>query len=119
MSEARPRRLRGFATLDPERRKRLAALGGHARRASGAAYSINGNNARAMAELRWKELVELSSDTRSTLARLVSRSTMTDVARTAGIARSTLKDALRGARVTRATESHIAQAIERLTKEEP
>ena len=72
-----------------------------------------------MAELRWRELVALSSDARSTLARLVSRRTLTVVARIAGIARSTLKDALRGGRMTRATESRIAHALERLTKEEP
>ena len=72
-----------------------------------------------MAELRWRELIVLSGDIRSTLAHLVSRRTLTGVAHVAGIARSTLKDALRGGRVTRSTEARVAYAIERLSEEEP
>jgi hypothetical protein len=118
MNEAR-RSPQGFAALAPEHRRRIASLGGHARRTSGAPYAITPDNARAIAERRWSTLAVLDDDARSQLARCVARLTATVVARVAGVARSTLQDALRGARITPSTAQHIARVLEHFAKESP
>ena len=47
--ESRPKQLRGFAAMDPERQREIASLGGKAAHAQGKAYRWTSGNCREAA----------------------------------------------------------------------
>ncbi|MDP3274086.1 MAG: hypothetical protein Q8Q09_02755 [Deltaproteobacteria bacterium] len=118
MMDPQPRR-RGFAALDPQRRRAIASSGGRARRDRGASYSITRDNARALAESRWNLAGTLAD---SSLGRRVGSAlqsmSIAALSRAARISHSTLRDALAGRRITKRTASSLMVALDAIERED-